>query len=82
MTCIIKSSINFASVLITGDTPLHLAAKNGCTDALKLLVGAKADVDVQDSRSGKTALHHAVENNDLPMVGYLVTEVGLRQLYT
>lgn len=61
--------------VITGDTPLHLAAKNGCTDVIKLLVDAKADVDVQDSKSGKTALHHAVENNDLPMVGYLVTEV-------
>ena len=64
-------------MLITGDTPLHLAAKNGCTDALKLLVDAKADVDVQDSKSGKTALHHAVENDDLPMVGYLVTEVSI-----
>lgn len=42
-----------------------------------MLVDAKADVDVQDSKSGKTALHHAIENDDLPMVGYLVTEVGL-----
>ena len=41
-------------------------------------MGAKADVDVQDSKSGKTALHHAVENDDLPMVGYLVTEVSLK----
>lgn len=40
---------------------------------------AKADVDVQDSKSGKTALHHAVENDDLPMVGYLVTEVSVKQ---
>ena len=41
-----------------------------------MLVDAKADIDVQDSKSGKTALHHAVENDDLPMVGYLVTEVS------
>ena len=68
-------------LFIAGDTPLHLAAKNGCTDALKLLVDAKADVDVQDSKSGKTALHHAVENDDLPMVGYLVTEVSIKDVY-
>ena len=67
--------------MITGDTPLHLAAKNGCTDALKLLVDAKADVDVQDSKSGKTALHHAIENDDLPMVGYLVTEVSSNDVH-
>lgn len=74
-------TIKFLQTLITGDTPLHLAAKNGCTDALKLLVDAKADVDVQDSKSGKTALHHAVENEDLPMVGYLVTEVSSKDVY-
>lgn len=50
-------------------------AKSGHTQVLKQLVNAKADIDVQDSRSGKTALHHAVENGDLPMTGYLVTEV-------
>ncbi len=41
---------------------------------------SKADVDVQDSKSGKTALHHAVENDDLPMVGYLVTEVSSKDV--
>jgi len=60
---------------VSGETPLHLAASNGHTEVLKLLVGAKADVDVQDSKSGKTALHHSTEKNDLPMAGYLITEV-------
>ena len=38
-------------------------------------------MDVQDSKSGKTALHQAVENDDLGMVGYLVTEVSQLRLY-
>ncbi len=61
----------------SGQTPVHLVAKAGHTQVLKQLVNAKADIDVQDSRSGKTALHHAVESGDLPMTGYLVTEVGM-----
>ncbi len=60
----------------SGETPLHLAASNGHTEVLKLLVGTHADVDVQDSKSGKTALHYSVEKNDLPMAGYLITEVS------
>ena len=39
-------------------------------------MNARADVDVQDSKSGKTALHHSVEKGDLPMAGYLITEVS------
>ena len=60
---------------LAGQTPVHLVAKSSHTQVLRQLVNAKADIDVQDSRSGKTALHHAVENGDLPMTGYLVTEV-------
>ena len=59
----------------TGETPLHLAAGCGHTEVLKLLANGRADVDVQDSKSGKTALHHSVEKGDLPMAGYLITEV-------
>ncbi len=46
---------------------------------MKLLVNAKADVDIQDSKSGKTALHYSVERGDLPMTGYLVTGVRGRE---
>ena len=46
---------------------------------MKQLVKVKADVNVQDSKSGKTALHHCIENGDLPMSGYLVMEVRERR---
>lgn len=38
-------------------------------------MNAKVDADMQDSKSGRTALHHSVEKGDLPMAGYLITEV-------
>ena len=43
---------------------------------MKHLAKANADVNVQDSKSGKTALHHCIEKGDLPMAGFLVMEVG------
>ena len=42
---------------------------------MKQLVKVNADVNVQDSKSGKTALHHSIEKGDLPMTGFLVMEV-------
>ena len=62
----------------TGQTPLHLAASCGNREVMRHLVDAKADVNVQDSKSGKTSLHHSIERGDLPMAGYLISEVGLR----
>ena len=58
-----------------GQTPLHLAAGCGSTDVMKQLVKVKADINVQDSKAGKTALHHSIEKGDLPMTGFLVMEV-------
>lgn len=59
-----------------GLTPLHVAANSGSFDVLRQLCAARPDVDIQDIKSGKTALHYAVEREELPMTGYLVTEVG------
>ena len=64
-------------LLCVGQTPLHMSAIMGHGDILRLLVNSKADVNVQDSKSGKTALHHSVERGDLAMTGYLVTEVHI-----
>ena len=36
-----------------------------------------ADVNTTDGKSGRTALHHAVEADDLSITGYLILEVGL-----
>jgi ankyrin repeat protein len=47
----------------------------GSVDMLRLLVHGKADVDLPDGKSGRTALHHAVELDDLPVAGFLLLEV-------
>ena len=60
---------------LSGQTPLHLASGCGSTEVMKQLVKVNADVNVQDSKSGKTALHHSIEKGDLPMTGFLVMEV-------
>lgn len=59
-----------------GQTPLHLASGCGSTEVMKQLVKVKADINVQDSKSGKTALHHSIEKGDLPMTGFLVMETN------
>lgn len=42
-----------------GETPLHLAAKNGCTEVVQLLLEHKANVEAKAS-NGMTPLHLAV----------------------
>lgn len=60
---------------------MHLAAKAGKVYMMKTLVFGKADMDLLDGKSGKTALHHAVDNDDLPVATYLLTEVRRLLLY-
>ena len=60
----------------TGLTPLHVAVLGGHQECVKLLVNSQVDVNMQDSKSGKTALHCAVEKGDLTLTGYLLTQVG------
>ncbi|KAK3787613.1 hypothetical protein RRG08_034316 [Elysia crispata] len=57
-----------------GYSPVHLVAQSGNVDMLRTLIYAQADVNLPDGKSGKTALHHAVDNNDLPVAGFLLTE--------
>jgi ankyrin repeat protein len=42
---------------------------------MKLLVWAKAQVNLPDGKSGRTPLHHAVEADDLSLAAYLILEV-------
>ncbi|XP_070186600.1 nuclear factor NF-kappa-B p100 subunit-like [Littorina saxatilis] len=59
-----------------GYTSVHLAAQSGNVDMLRLLVHGRADVDMPDGKSGRTALHHAVELDDLPVAGFLLMEAN------
>ncbi|KAL8616973.1 hypothetical protein ACOMHN_041891 [Nucella lapillus] len=61
---------------IPGYSPVHLAAQVGNVDILRLLVHGKANVNMADGKSGRTALHHAVEQDDLPVAGFLLMEAN------
>jgi len=54
-------------------TALHLAVQRGNADAVRCLLSAGADVDVADTRYGRTALYYAVERNDLAVTELLVS---------
>ena len=61
-----------------GNTPLLVAAVYGHLEVLKrLVIIAEADVDIQDTKLGNTALHYSVKSRDLPMARYLIKEVWL-----
>ncbi|XP_013405334.1 nuclear factor NF-kappa-B p105 subunit isoform X1 [Lingula anatina] len=59
-----------------GFAPVHLAALCGSLQALKVILRVQTDVNIQDGKSGRTALHHAVEKEDLALVGCLLLEAG------
>lgn len=46
-----------------GQSPAHLAVKNGNLAALEILLPAGVDVDLVDGKSGRTALFYAIETN-------------------
>lgn len=59
-----------------GLTPVHLAVLAGSKDVLKLLNSAGANMSAQDGTSGKTPLHHAVEQDNLAVAGFLILEAN------
>ncbi|XP_078366707.1 nuclear factor NF-kappa-B p105 subunit-like [Oculina patagonica] len=59
-----------------GLTPVHLAVLAGSKDVLKLLNSAGANMSAQDGTSGKTPLHHAVEQDYLALAGFLILEAN------
>jgi len=48
-----------------GECCVHLASMGGHNDFLKLLCWMKADMNVQEGRAGRTALHFAVGSQNL-----------------
>ena len=63
----------------SGMAPIHVAAQKGLLDVVKLIHQKGFCDDEAKDRStinGMTALHFAVERNDIPMVTYLVRVMG------
>jgi len=61
-----------------GETCLHLAACVGHTNLVHFLVNScHADINSQEGKSGRTILHQAVENNNSPLVQYLLQHPGV-----
>jgi hypothetical protein len=54
-----------------GDTPLHLAARNGYEDVVALLLACKAPANARN-RSGDTPLHDAVRKGHSDVVALLL----------
>ena len=57
-----------------GTAPLEAAASSGALEVVRLLLGAKADVDAQDTKTGRTAAHAAARHGHLDVVSLLVRE--------
>ncbi|XP_031557780.1 B-cell lymphoma 3 protein-like [Actinia tenebrosa] len=55
-----------------GFSALHLAAKGNFVDAVGLLINFGANVDLPDATAGRTAVHHAIEDNNFGMLRVLL----------
>lgn len=69
-------SVNFITFfLYTGYTPLHLAVLKDSVTAVERLCFAGCDVNSRDRKTGRTALHMAVERSNLNIVDVLLNKV-------
>ncbi|XP_071962200.1 NF-kappa-B inhibitor epsilon-like [Antedon mediterranea] len=55
-----------------GYTCLHLASFGGNSEILQYLVDLGCDVNARDGKSGRTALHHAIEQGKTDLIKFLV----------
>ena len=51
-----------------GLAPIHVAVMKNNMDIVRFLLAEKADINIQDGKSGRTPLFYAVEGNIVPMV--------------
>ena len=56
----------------SGQYPVHVAAAEGHTEMLRMLVDRGADIDQMTNGDHRTALHYAVINKDRETIRYLV----------
>lgn len=59
-----------------GLSALHVAVRARAADCVKELVACGADANVADGKSGRTALHLAVECDDINLTSYLIFTAG------
>ncbi len=55
-----------------GQTPLHIAARNGSKNVAEVLIERGGEVDAKDNE-GRTPLHLASENGHAPVIDLLIT---------
>ncbi|XP_046853942.1 B-cell lymphoma 3 protein-like isoform X2 [Xenia sp. Carnegie-2017] len=55
-----------------GLAPIHLASLTGSCEVVQSLLEMGADIDLKDSKSGRTALHHAVEAHNPIVTRFLL----------
>ena len=68
-------SCNMMSFL--GFSALHLSVIRGSLNPVKMLVQeGNCNINQPDGRSGRTALHHAVNAENLAVSGFLLLEVN------
>ena len=54
-----------------GEAPIHLAARDGYKDIVKLLLEEDGIVDTLQDNRGFTPLHHAARNNQEKVIEFL-----------
>lgn len=66
-----KNDINLNAINRNWNTALHMAAKNGNTVIIKMLIDKGANVDARN-KQGYTPLHTAVKNNNLEAANEII----------
>lgn len=56
-----KYEVDFNILNFEGLSPLHLAVKNGHDNIVKILCKGDLNINITDGKTGRTALHYAVE---------------------
>ena len=69
---LLKAGANPNGAVRAGETPLMLAARTGNADAVKMLLGAGAEVDAKETWNGQTALMWAAAAGHGPVVQVLI----------
>ncbi|CAF1018040.1 unnamed protein product [Rotaria magnacalcarata] len=68
---LLRNQFNINVKDIHGRTPLMIAAKNGRSDIVKILLDYIGAANIETDIGGKTALHYAAENSELSVVKIL-----------